>query len=259
MQLTCVNLPDSYLSFTNFVYINPKLFQSLQGEIHKYLAIKYKESLLVYIAQPSSEINENSIGMGTKQRVSTRLSLNKVGSFEIFDHTQAPKTKMLALDVKNIGEPTDVKEISFTDFVEHILSEYTGHIVLVGQVIPTMFEGVLFLVTILDSSHAENSMITRQTEIMLSVNENSKFKFTENPDTTTTSSNTLASGANIFQRGTSSSAIGNWSFEEYEIGGLDSQLNIIFRRAFSTRRFPGLAKKMGTKHVKGIMLYGPPG
>ena len=44
------------------------------------------------------------------------------------------------------------------------------------------------------------------------------------------------------------------------IGGLDSELANIFRRAFASRRFPpNFLKKYGISHVKGLLLYGPPG
>ena len=34
----------------------------------------------------------------------------------------------------------------------------------------------------------------------------------------------------------------------------------IFRRAFASRIFPpDVVEKMGGKHVRGILLYGPPG
>lgn len=44
------------------------------------------------------------------------------------------------------------------------------------------------------------------------------------------------------------------------IGGLDTEFNEIFRRAFASRVFPpGLVEKLGIQHVKGIILHGPPG
>ena len=44
------------------------------------------------------------------------------------------------------------------------------------------------------------------------------------------------------------------------IGGLNTQLTDIFRRAFALRRLPlSVIDKFGIKHVKGILLYGPPG
>lgn len=44
------------------------------------------------------------------------------------------------------------------------------------------------------------------------------------------------------------------------IGGLNSQFNEIFRRAFLSRTLPSIIfEKYGMKHVKGILLYGEPG
>ncbi|CAK5262535.1 unnamed protein product [Mycena citricolor] len=52
----------------------------------------------------------------------------------------------------------------------------------------------------------------------------------------------------------------NFKFEDMGIGGLDTEFNEIFRRAFASRVFPpGLVEKLGITHVKGLLLYGPPG
>lgn len=52
----------------------------------------------------------------------------------------------------------------------------------------------------------------------------------------------------------------NFKFEDMGIGGLDTEFNEIFRRAFASRVFPpGLVEKLGIEHVKGILLHGPPG
>ncbi|KAK3068438.1 transport between ER and Golgi ATPase protein [Teratosphaeriaceae sp. CCFEE 6253] len=52
----------------------------------------------------------------------------------------------------------------------------------------------------------------------------------------------------------------DFKFEDLGIGGLDREFSDIFRRAFASRIVPpGLAEKIGIKHVKGILLYGPPG
>jgi len=51
-----------------------------------------------------------------------------------------------------------------------------------------------------------------------------------------------------------------WDFTDMGIGGLDEEFNAIFRRAFASRVFPPeIMEQLGAKHVKGILLYGPPG
>lgn len=52
----------------------------------------------------------------------------------------------------------------------------------------------------------------------------------------------------------------DWDFTDMGIGGLDEEFNAIFRRAFASRVFPPeIMEQLGAKHVKGILLYGPPG
>ncbi|XP_062304371.1 vesicle-fusing ATPase isoform X2 [Osmerus eperlanus] len=52
----------------------------------------------------------------------------------------------------------------------------------------------------------------------------------------------------------------DWNFEKMGIGGLDKEFSDIFRRAFASRVFPpDIVEQMGCKHVKGILLFGPPG
>jgi vesicle-fusing ATPase len=51
-----------------------------------------------------------------------------------------------------------------------------------------------------------------------------------------------------------------FDFEKMGIGGLGAEFQKIFRRAFASRMYPThLVKQMGFSHVKGILLYGPPG
>ena len=52
----------------------------------------------------------------------------------------------------------------------------------------------------------------------------------------------------------------DFDFNSLGIGGLDEEFKEIFRRAFASRILPAdIVEKMGAKHVKGILLHGPPG
>lgn len=52
----------------------------------------------------------------------------------------------------------------------------------------------------------------------------------------------------------------DWDFNQMGIGGLDKEFSDIFRRAFASRVFPpDVVEQMGMKHVRGILLFGPPG
>src|SRR3990167_2315402 len=52
----------------------------------------------------------------------------------------------------------------------------------------------------------------------------------------------------------------NLDLKNLGIGGLDTEFEEIFRRAFASRSLPpDLVKNLGIKHSRGILLYGPPG
>ncbi len=52
----------------------------------------------------------------------------------------------------------------------------------------------------------------------------------------------------------------DWDFNQMGIGGLDKEFSDIFRRAFASRVFPpDIVEQLGMKHVRGILLFGPPG
>ena len=51
-----------------------------------------------------------------------------------------------------------------------------------------------------------------------------------------------------------------FDFSKLNIGGLNEQLILLFRRALITRAYKSeFIEQYGIKHVKGVLLYGPPG
>ena len=52
----------------------------------------------------------------------------------------------------------------------------------------------------------------------------------------------------------------DWDFQKMGIGGLDEEFIHILRRAFASRVFPPeVTEQLGVNHVKGLLLFGPPG
>ena len=75
------------------------------------------------------------------------------------------------------------------------------------------------------------------------------------------SSNSTVNLVNVLKSSTSSKMFRpDFSFSKMGIGGLDSELGDIFRRAFASRVYPAsVLHKMGLMHVRGVLLYGAPG
>ena len=92
-------------------------------------------------------------------------------------------------------------------------------------------------------------------------------KFGQFLRTTELSLRKASSAAGLKLTGSSSGAKGNsklfakgFNFEALGIGGLNKEFQDIFRRAFASRVVPpDIMKKMGQKHARGMLLFGPPG
>lgn len=72
-------------------------------------------------------------------------------------------------------------------------------------------------------------------------------------------SNIYFTGASMASARNDSLFKNDFDFEKMQIGGLGTQFQTMFRRAFASRIFPGLVKQLGINHIRGILLYGPPG
>lgn len=84
--------------------------------------------------------------------------------------------------------------------------------------------------------------------------EGSMHKFSKAKDAPIKFTNQQSSG------GTNQIFKADFDFSKLGIGGLDNEFNEIFRRAFASRVFPHhIVKQMGIHHVRGMLLFGPPG
>ena len=96
------------------------------------------------------------------------------------------------------------------------------------------------------SLEAKFGLFTRQTEVQLR-----KAASGGAPGLKLTGSSS-GKGSQLFSKG--------FNFEALGIGGLNAEFQDIFRRAFASRTVPPeLLRKMGQRHVRGMLLYGPPG
>ena len=91
-----------------------------------------------------------------------------------------------------------------------------------------------------------SAIISGNTQIQFSANANSPLMLSGNSQNLKSSQNMIINP--------------DFDFAQMGIGGLGEEFKEIFRRAFASRIFPpDIVAKMGGKHVKGILLHGPPG
>jgi len=255
-KLSCTNTPGKNLVQSNKVFVSPQDFPSTV-----YLSIKD----CVFIAEPHPQINRGEIALNKIQRQSARISASELLDCSVY---QIPTERFILNSITldcNFVTPNSVidPEIDATKFAEHLKKSFNGHVFREGQTFVAEYEGNLLLVKasqlelylpeLLEDGESEESslkevaslgQLTDLTELVLTKSKMSIIVFVNMP--TSRPTNTL------FKE--------KFSFEKLGIGGLDSQLNHIFRRAFASRIFPpDVIKKMGVSHAKGIILFGPPG
>jgi vesicle-fusing ATPase len=223
--------------------------------------LKVKE--LVFVAEPHPRIDKGHIALNKIQRQSAHVSASELLDCEIF---QVPQDSFLlntvTFECKFLTPNAALEpEIDATKFIDHLKQLYESHVFHMDQTFVTEYEGNMILVKIVGMEILSSDLLNEdgastikespslgqfgaKTEVLLTKSKYSIILFKNMPASRPT--NTL------FNQ--------KFTFEKLGIGGLDAQLNNIFRRAFASRIFPpDVIKKLGIKHVKGIILYGPPG
>lgn len=255
-KLIIISTPSKNLIGTNIAYVNDRDFTDLP------LYVKIKNIVLIVQSHPKVEIGQ--IALSTIHRQNIRMSNNEEVYVELYyvpkhDHTLSHA--IIEIDYYDINRVMNPK-IDVEKFLQLFKKKYDGHIFINGQNIITEYEGETIIVTfkkihifkvnddnVVDMNNAEIGTLTENIIINVTKPNKSTIKFTNMPPS---NANDIDNTNEIFNA--------KISFEQLGIGGLDIQLNNVFRRAFASRICPSnIIEKLSIKHVKGVILYGPPG
>uniref|UniRef100_A0A8C2G4W7 Vesicle-fusing ATPase n=1 Tax=Cyprinus carpio TaxID=7962 RepID=A0A8C2G4W7_CYPCA len=252
--------PTDELSLTNCVVASEKDFKSGQ-----HLSIKTTPTQkFVFTVKTHPSVVPGTIAFSLPQRKWAGLSLNQdveVSVYNFDPSRQYVGTMTLEIDflqkksVDSNPYDSDKMAIEFIQF-------FTAQAFSVGQQFVLSCFDKLFALVIKDIEAMDPSILRgeqssskkQKIEIGL-LHGNSQVIF----EKAESSSLNLIGKAKT--RGSRQSIINpDWNFERMGIGGLDKEFSAIFRRAFASRVFPpDIVEQMGCKHVKGILLFGPPG
>uniref|UniRef100_A0A8D0H162 Vesicle-fusing ATPase n=1 Tax=Sphenodon punctatus TaxID=8508 RepID=A0A8D0H162_SPHPU len=252
--------PTDELSLSNCAVVNEKDFQSGQHVIvrtspsHKY----------VFTLRTYSSVFPGSIAFSLPQRKWAGLSIGQdidVAPYSFDKTKQCIGTMTIEIDFlqkKNVdSNPYDTDKMA----AEYI-QQFNNQAFSVGQQLVFSFNDKLFGLLVKDIEAMDPSILKgepasgkkQKIEVGLVVG-NSQVAF-EKAD----SSSLTLIGKSKTRENRQSIINPDWNFEKMGIGGLDKEFSDIFRRAFASRVFPTeIVEQMGCKHVKGILLFGPPG
>lgn len=147
------------------------------------------------------------------------------------------------------------REIDTDRLQEDVRRNYIGHVLCPNQILAMDFEGTKIELCVSNLSflneNGSGSMgqFLQPTEV--------RFKKAKATKLINLSGSKLAGGTSS---GGSSIFLSDFDFEKLGIGGLDAEFMKIFRMAFASRIWPThIIQQMGINHVRGMLLYGPPG
>lgn len=231
MKLKVVTVPKQ-LMYTNNMYISTE--KSIKS---KYIKIFNSVFNIDYINHREYEnIDTNSIAMNLFHRNFLKVQLDIILDIEEIDCNIQLKTMVLKLVPINIKNTIsiNIEDINLTNFNDKIFQIDQCFLIKINN------NWIKAEIIALDSENGSYGIYTKDTIVSY-----------------------IKGSSNINIDGISddiSTHIMSIDFEKLGIGGLGKEFTQIFRRAFASRTYPNnIIKKLGIKHIKGILLYGPPG
>lgn len=252
--------PNEALSLTNRVAINPRDHEALGKSRHLCITLP-NQSRFIFSVEPVDAMPTGGVGFSAVHRKWGGIDVNS--DLGVVPYQGQEFIADMTVDIDFFNKKKVTKDPYNTDeMVKEFLMQFPSQAFSVGQPVVFQFRNLpLTLVTIKSIEVADLNAIksgkagcTRKANCGVSL-----------PDSGITFEK--GEGSPIFLAGKAKGKMvrqsiinPDWDFSKMGIGGLDTQFNAIFRRAFASRVFPPeVMEQLGCKHVKGILLFGPPG
>eukprot|EP00924_Labyrinthula_sp_SR-Ha-C_P006140 maker-scaffold_54-snap-gene-1.27-mRNA-1 protein AED:0.01 eAED:0.01 QI:51/1/0.75/1/0.66/0.5/4/0/749 len=249
--------PSTQLALSNYIFISLKDYIKFFDSNKPWIYVKLQNFL--FVLQGNEKVKDGYVALNGQQRSFLRLALDSKVSLSQYS-SNIPELSTLKLSVYLMGKQKGnfKHEIDVESLKKFLLERLNSVIYQNNQLFNISFpteNGNLIL-----GFRAETDSSGK-----LSTATNISFVKEKLTDPIRFTSSKKISGETLMDelRSNSNSTVSRLEgidFQRLGIGGLDKEFNQIFRRAFASRMYPPqVAEKLGTKHVKGLMLYGPPG
>ncbi|KAG9474417.1 vesicle-fusing ATPase [Eleutherodactylus coqui] len=252
--------PTDELSLTNCAVVNEKDFQSGQHVIvrtspnHRY----------IFTVKTHHTVLPTNIAFSLPQRKWAGLSIGQEVEVLVYNFDKAKQcVGVMTIEVDFLQKKSVDSNPYDTDrMAGEFIQQFNNQAFSVGQQLVFTFNEKLFGLVVKDIEAMDPSILKgepssgkkQKIEAGLVLG-NSQVVF-EKAD----NSSLNLTGKSKTKQDRQSIINPDWNFEKMGIGGLDKEFSDIFRRAFASRVFPPeIVEQMGCKHVKGILLFGPPG
>lgn len=271
MNLNVGNLPENLLALTNRVYLSPLNLQTLAKTTKSPESLEYDPTTLkmlitigphIYTAAAHPQVPNNIVAMNGLHRRFSQLPLNS--PVQVRSFVPPPNFALATLEMgvdllaKRSATPGRPREIDTEELARALLIAYEGQVFEIGRTVAMEFNKVKLELCVkaveqvdLGSGNAAGSTKIGQ---LLSPTDITFSRLNTTKLVSLTGDKVAGGGQvnNIFLK--------DFDFEKLGIGGLNQEFNEIFRRAFASRIWPQkIIKQLGINHVRGMLLFGPPG
>lgn len=254
--------PSESLSLTNRIILNPNDHAALQEA--KHVVVSCGQQNMCFSVEANESMVNGYVGFSAVQRKWGAIDVNADLNVSVFrgDQSKLYITSMI-LDIDFFNKKKVTQDpFNTDDMAKEFLMQFPSQIFSVGQPLVFQYKSMpLTTVTVKDIEVTDINALKSGREVKpAKVGTGLSL-----PNTTIVFEK--GDGSPIFLAGKSKGKMvrqsiinPDWDFSKMGIGGLDTQFNAIFRRAFASRVFPPeIMEQLGCNHVKGILLFGPPG
>ena len=229
--------------FRNVVVLNTKykdLFPS------NFVMFRIKETMMreIWKVDFHNDVPEQRIYLNQNQRAFYNLALNDEIVVSSFSHREPPnKIKTICVNMIIHGVKKMTRNLfcdKLSDINANITKLMNGHIVIGDQQFCIKYQDYSFQMEIM--SDTPRTLINN--DIIW------KITYYNGID---------ISHDQIINMNCVELPLISWDLKKEGVGGLKDATQELFRRAFSSRQNPKGALRLGTQHIRGVLLYGPPG
>jgi len=273
-EAVVTGLPSNSLAFTNCVYVNFDDFLELVKQTPPGVASKeqlrdhglnvWVNHRFVFAAKPQKQIQRGFVAVGNMQRLCAGLPLNQACQLSVYLPDKARSVlSTVTFEVQQVLTRAQGPDLRVIDcqLLQAAFEQYTQQVFAVGQLMAVSCDGLPLRLqcVALDTVDAPGDIKPS----LASMNSTAPavgaylrgaiLQFTKAKDAPVRLANqSSGQSRTVFKP--------DFDFSKLGIGGLDKEFNDIFRRAFASRLFPtDVIQRLGIQHVRGMLLFGPPG
>uniref|UniRef100_A0A8C7YK82 Vesicle-fusing ATPase n=2 Tax=Oryzias sinensis TaxID=183150 RepID=A0A8C7YK82_9TELE len=256
--LKAVKCPTDELSLTNCAVINDK-----EQHFEPHVTVYNGKGEFVFTLKKHPEVSSGCIAFSLPQRKWAAIVLGddfKVTNYK-FDKSK-DCISVMTMEIDFLQKKfVDSSPFDSDKMASELVQRFDNQAFTVGQQLVFSFADKLFNLVVKEIEAMDASILKGERQAggskkkvgLLLANSQVIFEKSDN-------SAVVLIGKSKTRENRQSIISPDWNFERMGIGGLDKEFSDIFRRAFASRVFPSdIIEQMGCKHVKGILLYGPPG